>query len=235
MNKLFISLSLLTSLIWISACKGPQGDVGPAGTIGTQGTTGTTGVAGPAGNANVVYTAWKTPTWENFGRSPDNRRAFLNISEAGKANAAFTADAINKGVIYTYIKIKALNYDNVNGEYALVERITPQGAYTYAKIPGRQTNTYEDFMATYVGYDPNMAVNYFYPFLQVITERYDLTQQKYVPLEEATGKPAAYFRDLVKDLPQFRHVIVNGSTAGRMAAVNFKDYAAVKKAFNLPD
>ncbi|MBC7891385.1 MAG: hypothetical protein H7Y12_04155 [Sphingobacteriaceae bacterium] len=258
MQALFSSLSrygaLLIALLLfsVSSCKGPQGDIGPAGPTGAAGTTGTTGpggtngtngatgpagavgAQGPMGNANVVYTAWKSPAWENYGRSPDNLRAYLNISEAGKANAAFTADAINKGVVYTYIKIKALEYDNANQEFKLVERISPNGGFTYTKIPGRETNTSSDFVGTYAGYDPNIGVNYFYPFLQVYTERFDQVQGKNVPIAEMIGKPASYFRDLVKDLPQFRHVIVHGSTAGRMN-VDFKDYAVVKRAFNLPD
>ena len=41
---------------------------------------------------------------------------------------------------------------------------------------------------------------------------------------------------MVKDLPQYRIVIVNGSTpGGRAAAIDYKDYAAVKRAYNLPD
>lgn len=53
-------------------------------------------------------------------------------------------------------------------------------------------------------------------------------------LPEAVGKPVSVLRNLAKDLPQFRHVIVHGSTAGHMN-VNFNDYKQVKLAFNLPD
>ena len=54
---------------------------------------------------------------------------------------------------------------------------------------------------------------------------------------ELVGKSVAFYRDLFKDAPQFRLVIVNGSTlgGGRRANIDFKDYAAVKAAYNLPD
>jgi len=156
------------------------------------------------------------------------------VNEAGTANPAFTADAVNKGIIYTYIKHNAHSYDNANQEYKLVERIAPQQAFTTVKIPGRTTNTYQDFMFVNVSFNLAVGVNFFDPYLQFFTERYDQTQQKYVLLEEALGKSAAFFRDLAKDMPQFRHVIVNGSAAGRMNG-DFKDYAAVKKAFTIPD
>lgn len=244
-RSVLFSALLGLGLALVSSCKGPQGDigpqgsqgpqgaVGPAGANGTNGQTGPAGPQGPMGNANVVYTAWKTPTWENYGRSLDNMMAFLNVSQAGQANAAFTADALNKGVVYTYVKIQERQYDAANAEYKLVERIVPNGAWTAVKIPGRATNAWEDFMNVYVSWN-NIGQNYFDPYLQFRTERYDPAQQKNVPLPEAIGKPASFFRDLAKDLPQFRHVIIHGSTAGRQG-VDFKDYEAVKRAFNLTD
>lgn len=246
MNRSLLFSALLgLSLALVSSCKGPQGDlgpqgpqgpqgaVGPAGANGTNGQTGPAGPQGPMGNANVVYTAWKSPNWENYSRLPDNMRAFLNVSQAGQANAAFTADAINKGLVYTYVKILERVWDNANAEYKLVERIVPNGAFTSVKIPGRTTNQWDDFMFVYTSWN-NIGQNYFDPYLQFYTERWDQAQAKMVPVSEAIGKPASYFRDLAKDLPQFRHVIVHGSTAGRMG-VDFKDYNQVKRAFNLPD
>lgn len=264
MKALFSPLSwygaLLVALLLfsVSSCKGPQGDIGPAGptgatgtagangtngAVGPAGTNGTNGATGPAGatgpqgpmgNANVVYTAWKSPSWESFSRNLDNLYVNLNVNAAtGSTNPAFTADAINKGIIYTYIKVQERVFDNANGEFKLAERIIPQGGFTSVKIPGRQTNTFDDFMYAYVNYQP-IAENYFNPSLSFYTHFYDPVQAKQVPIAETLSKPAAFFRDLAKDLPQFRHVIVHGSTAGRMN-VDFKDYAAVKRAFNIPD
>lgn len=244
MNRSIVLSALLgLGLALVSSCKGPQGDIGPQGAQGPQGAVGPAGAngangpagpQGPMGNANVVYTAWKTPTWDIFNRAQDNMMAFLNVNNvSGTANAAFTADAINKGVVYTYVKILERQWDNANSEYKLVERIVPNGAFTSVKIPGRTTNQWEDFMFVYTSWN-NIGQNYFEPYLQFRTERWDQAQLKNVPLPEAIGKPASFFRDLAKDLPQFRHVIVHGSTAGRMG-VDFKDYAQVKRAFNLPD
>jgi|GEM_PF-6298533 len=49
------------------------------------------------------------------------------------------------------------------------------------------------------------------------------------------NKTRAFYRDFMKDLVKLRVVIVKGNVAGRRATVDMKDYAAVKRAFNIPD
>lgn len=72
-GKLFITIC--TSLLIVGlfdGCKGPQGDTGPqgaTGATGTPGAPGATGAQGPAGTANVVYSAWITPQWNDLGDS----------------------------------------------------------------------------------------------------------------------------------------------------------------------
>ena len=54
-SRLFMLL-LVIATVSIS-CKGPQGPEGPQGPAGPQ------GPQGPAGNANVISSAWITPSW----------------------------------------------------------------------------------------------------------------------------------------------------------------------------
>lgn len=54
-SRLFMLLMLLAAVS--ISCKGPQGPEGPQGPAGPQ------GPQGPAGNANVISSAWITPSW----------------------------------------------------------------------------------------------------------------------------------------------------------------------------
>ncbi|GAB4033063.1 collagen-like triple helix repeat-containing protein [Spirosoma gilvum] len=233
----------------ISSCKGPEGPQGPQGPSGSTGATGATGSAGatgatgpagatgpqgPMGNANVVYTAWKPVDISgNYYRYPDNMGVDLG-NDQKTANALLTADAIDKSLVYIYFKFGQSGYDNTSGEYKLFERIQAGYANGNVKIPGRSTNNYDDYISYYVNHD-YLGVNYLRFNVHGYTSMYNQQGQQ-VAVSDLIGKNAQAFRDMFKDLPQYRMVIANGSTpAGRMAAIDFKNYAAVKQAFNLPD
>lgn len=229
--------------IIVASCKGPEGPQGPAGPTGAAGTTGpqgvsgvagATGVQGPMGNANVMYTAWKTPDLSSYyNRFPDNLEVILG-NDANRVNALLTADIINKSLVYVYFKYGQLLYDNSSGEWKLGERIQATNAFGSVKIPGRTTSKYDDFIQYYANSD-DLGVNNLHLYMYLHTNQYD-QQGKQVPVADLIGKDAQFFRNMVKDLPQYRLVIVNGSTpGGRQAAVDFKNYAAVKQAYNLPD
>ncbi|GAB3640141.1 collagen-like triple helix repeat-containing protein [Spirosoma arcticum] len=234
----------------VSSCKGPEGPAGPQGTPGLAGTTGPTGVsgatgatgpagvsgvAGAMGNANVVYTAWKAVDLSgNYYRYPTNLELDLG-NDQKTANALLTTDVMNKSLVYVYFKFGQALYDNASGAFSLVERIQASNAYGQVKIPGRTTSTYEDFAGYSVSHD-YLGVNYLRFNLRLYTQQYDQAQNKMIPVAELVGKDAQFFRDMVKDLPQYRIVVVNGSTpGGRAAAINCSDYAAVKRAYKLPD
>ena len=242
------SLGLTALLvIMLTSCKGPEGPQGPAGTPGTAGQTGATGptgasgvtgpvgasgVAGPAGNANVVYTAWKPVDFSrgSYFMFPDSVSFFLT-NEGATANALFTRDVLDKSLVYIYYKHNLLLF-NSSQQLQLSERIVEGSASGYVKIPGRTTNTFQDYMPYGVFSDP-IGLN----LLQINlfgNPRQSATQP--VPAE-LRGKGVAFYRDLFKDLPQYRIVIVNGSilSGGRHTAIDFKNYAAVKATFNLPD
>ena len=189
---------------------------GPAGTNGTAGATGpagATGTQGPTGNANVVYTDWATPEWGSFVNESDR----ITLIQKSNTNALLTKDVIDKAAIYFYVKVMVLTNDG-----KIVERIRPSyGVYEY-NVPGRAANASTGQGFIYV--DPEINVN----FLRID----GILFKERVP--ELTGKTLAYYADLAKDA-KYRMVIVNGSTKGRLAAVDMNDYAAVKKAFNLKD
>ena len=219
---------------------GPQGVSGVAGTTGPQGVsgvagpTGPTGAQGPMGNANVVYTAWKPiDVSTGYGRTQDNFFAYLD-NNAKATNALLTQDVIDKSIVYTYYKTGQLDYDPANAGYKLVERIQAGNTGGYTKITGRTTSDFSDYIYYYISQN-NIGVNYFPFSLALYTNQYNAQNQQ-VAVADLIGKNAQFFRDMVKDLPQYRIVIVNGSIpGGRAAAVDFKDYAAVKRAYNLPD
>lgn len=260
-----LSVSLIAFLFMlVISCKGPEGPIGPAGptgasgpqgvsgtvgTTGPQGATGATGATGPqgasgvagatgpqgpTGNANVVYTAWKpVDVSTGYGRAPDNFFAYLD-NNAKATNPLITQDVVDKAIVYTYYKTGQLDYDAANAGYKLVERIQAGNTGGYTKIPGRTTSDFSDYIYYYISQN-NFGVNYF-PFnIALYTNQYNAQSQQ-VAVADLVGKNAQFFRDMIKELPQYRIVIVNGSTpGGRTGSVDFKDYAAVKRAYNLPD
>ena len=245
-SHLWQSAMGLLALIFltVASCKGPDGPAGPqgpagptgaAGAAGATGPAGASGVAGPMGNANVVYSDWKPfDVSGNFFRFPDGSQ--VNLSPATTANALLTADAINKGVIYVYYKFGVLTNDPVTQTNSLVERISSDKVtYANVKIPGRTTNTSQDYAIYQVSMD-NLGLNYFSPKLSLTTGYLSADQQSYVPINGLTSMDAKFYRDMFATLPQYRIVVVNGSVkGGRSGNIDYTNYAAVKAAYNLPD
>ena len=244
--NLFYSVVCLVVGIVFYSCKGPQGEIGPtgitgsigstgtagpAGTAGTPGTAGATGAQGPTGNANVVYSDWITPTWIANG---DNT-TFTYFKQKSDANALLTQDVIDKGIVYAYVKIKTLDYDQDTREFKVVERIIPNSGTARFKIPGKLTNNDQDYGFSNIQVNSQIGVNYLQVTGQFFKQGYKDANYTYGILPELAGKSFTFYNDLTKDLYQYRIVIVNGSTKGRQAGVDMNDYAAVKKAYNLKD
>ncbi|WP_460948499.1 hypothetical protein [Spirosoma daeguense] len=230
-------------LLFVVSCKGPEGPQGPAGPAGPAGATGATGATGPAGasgvagatgpagatgNANVVYTAWKTVDLSSsYYRTPDNKEFYIG-NDNSTANATLTKDVLDKSVVYIYFKI---NRAVLSGsQVQLQELINPANALGHIKIPGRTTNREEDYFLYEISHD-YLGVNY----LRFTVHGYT-TNAAGTAISELTGKTAAEFRSYFASMPQYRIVIVNGSTpGGRVGTVDFNNYASVKQAYNLPD
>lgn len=214
---------------------GPQGVSGATGSTGPQGASGVagaTGPQGPTGNANVVYSAWKpVDVSTNFYAftDPASPSSVYLGNDTNTGNALLTQDAIDKGLIYIYYKTGQKTFDPATNDTKLVERILTGNGFGWVKIPGRTTSKDEDFTNYYVGNDV-FGTNYLKFNAYVYTNRNGMNTT------ELFGKTAQFYRDLLKDLPQYRVIVAYGSTpGGRAAAIDFKDYAAVKRAYNLPD
>tara|TARA_R110002072_G_scaffold157657_1_gene308333 strand:- start:422 stop:1051 length:630 start_codon:yes stop_codon:yes gene_type:complete len=84
-SKLLV-LVLLIGLVGCSAedgAVGPQGEAGANGTDGTNGADGTNGTDGQDGNANVIYSDWFFPVWNEFD-APRAKRMIVTNSEFGE-------------------------------------------------------------------------------------------------------------------------------------------------------
>ena len=231
-GAVFLALTLLAS------CKGPEGPAGPAGPTGAAGPAGATGPAGtsgvagatgPTGNANVIYTDWKPfdVSGSVFQYPTGNQ---VDLIPATTANALLTQDAIDKGLIYVYYKFGQLQ----NG--TLVERISQNAVqFGRVKIPGRTTNSALDY-TTYQITTDNLGLNYFSPKISLTTGFYDSTTDTFTLIPDLAKQTDTFYRTMFSTLPQYRIVVVNGSTkSGRLSAVDYSDYAAVKQAYNLPN
>lgn len=210
-------------ILGLTACKGAQGDVGPAGTNGTD------------GNANVVYTEWKTPTWDaTIGSSS----SATYIAQTNTASSVLTQDAIDKAAIFVYFKTKDLTRSTSLGSYQLVDRISTDLGSGYFKIPGRTTNLESDYASIVAGdfssfgdtYHMSFGVNYFQLIAGIQATAYDGST-----ISEFTN--ASYnFYTAAGNALQYRIVVVYGSTkSARYASVNWKDYAEVKEVLKLKD
>jgi len=240
--NLFYSVVCLAVGIVFYACKGPQGDIGPAGSAGAKGDVGAVGIKGDGGvagakgdpgAAKVVYTAWKSMVLD--GRVIPFEGDYLFFSNANKTEPAFTKEAIDQGVLLTYLKVNSrVLAQNSTTDYVLQEAITTNAnVLSYYKIPGRTQNRLEDYQATQVFYDNTARrENFFDPGLYFF-RRVNFSTGAFVPeLQNLTNDQC---KALVKDMPQYRHVVIYGSTKGRLAAIDLNNYAAVKAAFNIAD
>lgn len=116
-NSRLLSLSVLAFCFIVASCtkEGPEGPVGPqgpqgapgptstgatgpAGPTGATGPAGPTGPQGPAGTANVIYSAWFSPTaWLPA--------TGFNDFSFDRAAPSLTQAAIDNGAVLGYVKI----------------------------------------------------------------------------------------------------------------------------------
>jgi hypothetical protein len=239
MKAFFKSSCLIFIFCYLSlfSCKGPEGPQGPVGGAGPSGTAGIAGPKGADGTANVVYTEWKTPNWSNLYRYPDNTAVQFSLSAEDSKMPVLTKEVIDKADVHIYTKVQLQEWDPTNAEYKLVNRIYSSSSFVGAsvKVPGRTTGKPEDFLQVNGSFNP-IGENYFAAFVNLNTSTYDNAQQKYIPIPDLVGKAAAVYKEILKDGPQYRMVIIPGAVkAGRMASVDFSNYAAVKEVFGLKD
>ncbi|RYF76902.1 MAG: hypothetical protein EOO39_05055 [Cytophagaceae bacterium] len=185
----------------------------------------------------MVYTEWKTVPNELYVRASTNQVAqlYTNIT----SQSVLTREAFDQAAIYVYYKLNVPVFDPQDSDFKLQQRITPQNnVVSYVPIPGRPANSFNSFMQVSAFHD-DLGLNFFRPSVILYTSEANAAGTR-VALPEFVGKDAAYFRSLVKDAPQYRIVVVYGSTKGGRASYNgrlvdFADYSQVKAYFNLAD
>lgn len=84
--------------------QGPTGAQGPAGANGTNGTNGATGPQGPAGTANVIYSAWFTPS----AYTVTTILGIINFNYNQSA-PGITQVILDNGTVLTYGKLNGYN------------------------------------------------------------------------------------------------------------------------------
>ena len=237
--------SLLLMLLAAACSKGPQGDIGPAGVKGAVGDTGgkggvgDTGIkggTGETGNSNVVYTTWASP---DYGEPTS---PLLNRMQFNPVDIPFpllTQEILNTSQVFIYVKNRQLIVENAT--LKLIENIHEVNnppTISYYLFPGRSGLNEADYGSHTLGFSTNLKPNVITTgtnVLRLAPGGVNVSTTVNVTVPEMANKTPAFYRDFMKNLVQFRVVIVKGNVAGRQAAVDMNDYAAVKKAFNLKD
>lgn len=220
--------------------KGDTGGAGGTGAKGDKGDTGSTGEKGATGNANVVYNEWKSLTLDKVSSNKDAKGnyTFLTLTPLDPKEPLFTKDAINTAAIYSYIKYSIPVYNQNDQTYSLAERIkliTPNNnTQAYSLISGRNKDVFNAYSYVFF-YNVEYGENYFNYNLGYILNEFLPNTNTQTPIPEFQGKDLAYFQNVAKATPLIRHVVIYGSTKGRMASINMSDYTEVKRELNLRD
>jgi hypothetical protein len=235
-NKILSIIAIGATLLTYS-CKGPDGSIGPAGNAGANGATGATGSTGANGVANAVYSEWKPLSIDKVVSSNKNIRGdytALTLSPIDAKEPLFTKEAINTAAIYTYVKntIAVQNGQTFNLEER-IKLITNSNATINSLIPGRNKNLSTSYSINLL-YDTEYGENHFNYTAGFIFDEF-LNSNTRTLIPEFQGKDLAFFQNIIKSNTQIRHVVVYGSTKGRMASINMSDYEEVKRVLNLKD
>jgi hypothetical protein len=244
MKNTYLSIIAIFASLFTYSCKGPEGAVGPkgaTGVTGATGATGSTGAAGANGNANVVYNDWKLSYQMGGGRYTNNVGRFVIadfvMSPTNTDEPILTKEAFTTGSVYTYAKFNALVYDAVNKTYDLPERIklveNNATVDSYSLIPGRNKDQLSSYTFTRLA-NIDVRENYFsfFGFNSLKDERTKFLIPEFQGIDDYTFFQKAFMLD--KSL-LIRHVVVYGTTKGRLASINMNDYEEVKRALDLKD
>ncbi|AXE19111.1 hypothetical protein DR864_15810 [Runella rosea] len=230
-NRLLAMSSLLMAICFL-ACEGPQGEtgpqgpqgttgkdgaigvtgpVGPNGPIGPQGPTGPQGQAGPqgpTGTANVIYSTWIARPYPGNGAG---ERPWITQSFPTATTPNFPS------WLLTNPEPKVTKDIVDKGMVMIYYRANP----TFTNAEALPYNT-----QSVAGNGVPITMTYSFSILEgIITIRVANTQ-----LVSAGGTFGVPGNGL------YRYVIVPGGVAnGRLAAIDWKNYAEVKAALNLKD
>ncbi|MBX2950902.1 MAG: collagen-like protein [Leadbetterella sp.] len=253
--------AVLSAALFMFSCEGPEGPQGPAGTAGKDGVAGTKGDKGDKGEAglngkdassSVNSTPWIKLDFKSEGATTiytQNNTSFgaiyqtyVNLSLKDKSQPLLTKEIMEQGMYLVYIKYKVTMYDSGESSYYLEDRIiggVGTGATSSFKIPGRETSKASDFANLVFGV-VDLGEKTWSPYLyfnspsQQVYENNQYVNKSTAP--ELLNKSNAFYRELLSaNVPEVRLVTVKGALAGRLKNIDFSDYEAVKKAFDLED
>lgn len=260
MKKQLISIFKFCTIgMILIACEGPAGPSGSIGPAGPAGPSGSNGTQGPAGSNGVdgkieaKSTGWLTLDFEGGkaiissytqnGQGTDFIGTNLNLQLKDKKQALFTKEVLNKGLVLTYFKVNNIVFDETESAYSLAERIiggtATASGFSYFKIPGRASNTFNDFVSCTLS-NSEIGEDYWNPtfFLSTPIVQSFINNQTVSTSRapELVNKSASFYRDLsLQNAPKIRIVVIPLSVSGRFKALDFSNYELVKKTFNIPD
>jgi hypothetical protein len=240
MKNTYLSIIAISATLLAYSCKGPAGEIGPKGATGANGATGatgTTGAKGADGNQNVGYSEWKPLTLDKdvSTRSRGDIVALV-LGTLNPAEPLFTKEALNTGSIYTYVKFNALVFNETDQTYNLVERIkllTGSSAESASLIPGRNKSSFNSYTSTLLT-NVEYRENYFdYLLVNNLIEK----RTNVIPVPEFQMKDVVFFKKilLLETTLLVRHVVIYGTTKGRLASIDMNNYEEMKRALDLRD
>jgi hypothetical protein len=209
-TRIFGMFLMAMAIIFMDACKGEKGDVGPSGTTGVAGPTGANGavgVAGPTGTANVVYGTWQDMNNTNFWY------------KLGASNT--TGGANNGGGSYNAFSNRGWGCDI---PAPITQDVLDKGqVFVYGKFAASIGDNRVYLLPN------NFWGNWSHQVNILLNRIYIQTIWDVALTAPTTYNPSGF-------LCFFRYIVIPGGVAGgRKANVDYNDYEAVKKAYNIPD
>ncbi len=228
-------LILLFPVVLLS-CKGPQGEPGPQGAkgetgtqgpAGAQGNTGAAGPAGPQGNTGAAGTpGLQGPAGPQGDSGPQGPQGPAGPQGAtGAQGPAGTANVIySEWINWTTGWTRVTNQLWASPDFpvaSLTEAVLDNAlimVYSRASA-GEAFAIPENITGFDVGYSIG-KINFY---------------RVWPNLTGSTAPTTFSINDVLAGVNQFRYIIIPGAVKARQAAVDYKDYAAVKRAYAIPD
>lgn len=209
------------ALFLIPACTGEDGEVGPTGPTGSSGSRGATGATGAAGadgqngsdgqdgeDAQVIYSDWTTLNdWGYNATGPFSSSYSTHFNDVSAPS--LTTTNINQSAILVY-----MDFNTTNGF-----------GYNLPSVPIPLPYNYKFGTAV----DPDYLIDdYYFP------EFFSGTLRMW---SEHRGDRQSNTNTTVYNGHRVRYVIIPGSTSGGRteAPVDYNDYYAVLKYYNIPE
>lgn len=245
MKRTLILLTAVMLTACMVACKGDPGETGPIGPQGPKGDTGEQGPAGPGGatgpagatgakgdkgDTGATGATGQTGAAGPQGPKGDTGATGATGATGQKGDKGDKGDTGTANVIYSaWIDMRSGWVRNSDRHWFLPAFSAPQITQTvmdngvilvYAKNIGSRVTPIPN---SYYGFDYQVWVN-------------NILIYRIWPNISSTTPTIFSVSAVLADYTHFRYVIIPGGIpAGRTAAVDFNDYEAVKKYYNLPD